>query len=82
MTCRGRYRENLVDVRPVDACMISQGQRSQYAVWLIAADSEWDPPLFEVWANGEKKIDVRIPRARFVYMQPFYGCGSVKWSAA
>jgi hypothetical protein len=43
----------------------------QYTVWLIAADSEWDPPLFEVWANGEKKLDVRIPRARFVHMEPF-----------
>ncbi len=23
-----------------------------YTVWLIASDAEWDPPLFEVWANG------------------------------
>jgi len=42
-----------------------------YTVWLIAADAEWDPPLFEVWANGAKKLDVRIPRARFVFMAPF-----------
>jgi hypothetical protein len=40
-------------------------------VWLIASDAEWDPPLFEVWANGQKKLDVRIPRAAFVYMEPF-----------
>ena len=40
-----------------------------YTVWLIASDAEWTPPLFEVWANGQKKLDVRIPRARFV----FYG---------
>ena len=43
----------------------------EYTVWLIASDSEWDPPLFEVWANGRKKLDVRIPRARFVFMEPF-----------
>ena len=42
-----------------------------YTVWLIAGDAEWDPPLFEVWANGKKKLDVRIPRARFVFMEPF-----------
>jgi hypothetical protein len=35
----------------------------EYTIWLIASDAEWDPPLFEVWANGEKKLDVRIPRA-------------------
>jgi hypothetical protein len=43
----------------------------EYTVWLVACDAEWDPPLFEVWANGEKKLDVRIPRARFVFMEPF-----------
>ena len=43
----------------------------EYTVWLVASDAEWDPPLFEVWANGEKKLDVRIPRARFVFMEPF-----------
>lgn len=43
----------------------------EYTVWLIASDAEWDPPLFEVWANGQKKVDVRIPRARFVLMEPF-----------
>ena len=37
----------------------------EYTVWLIASDAEWDPPLFEVWANGQKKLDVRIPRARW-----------------
>jgi hypothetical protein len=43
----------------------------EYTVWLIASDAEWDPPLFEAWANGQKKLDVRIPRARFVFMEPF-----------
>lgn len=43
----------------------------EYTVWLIASDAEWDPPLFEVWADGRKKLDVRIPRARFVFMEPF-----------
>ena len=43
----------------------------EYTVWLIACDAEWDPPLFEVWANNQKKLDVRIPRAAFVYMEPF-----------
>src|SRR5690242_6770399 len=33
-----------------------------YKVWLIASDAEWDPPLFEVWADGQKKLDVRIAR--------------------
>ena len=42
-----------------------------YTVWLVASDAEWDPPLFEVWANDVKKLDVRIPRARFVFMEPF-----------
>ncbi len=42
-----------------------------YTVWVIASDAEWDPPLFEVWANGEKKLDVRTARARFVFMEPF-----------
>jgi len=42
-----------------------------YVVWFVAGDAEWDPPFFEVWANGEKKLDVRIPRARFVFMEPF-----------
>jgi hypothetical protein len=43
----------------------------QYTIWLIAGDAEWDPPFFEVWANGQKKLDVRIPRARFVFMESF-----------
>jgi hypothetical protein len=43
----------------------------QYTVWVIASDAEWDPPLFEVWANGQKKLDVRVPRARFVFVEPF-----------
>ena len=42
-----------------------------YTVWVIASDAEWDPPLFEVWADRQKKLDVRIPRARFVFMEPF-----------
>ncbi|HEY5909881.1 MAG TPA: glycoside hydrolase domain-containing protein [Verrucomicrobiae bacterium] len=42
-----------------------------YTVWVIASDAEWDPPLFEVWANGQKKLDVRIPRARFVFVESF-----------
>ena len=43
----------------------------EYTVWLIASDAEEDPPLFEVWANGQKKLDVRIPRRAFVFMEPF-----------
>lgn len=43
----------------------------EYTVWLIACDAECDPPLFEVWANGEKKLDVRTPRRAFVFMEPF-----------
>jgi hypothetical protein len=43
----------------------------EYTVWLIASDAAWDPPLFDVRANGQKKLDVRIPRARFVFMEPF-----------
>ena len=42
-----------------------------YTVWLVASDAECDPPLFEVWANGQKKLDVRIPRRAFVFMEPF-----------
>ncbi len=42
-----------------------------YTVWLIAGDAEWEPPLFEVWANGQKKVGVNIPRARFIFMEPF-----------
>jgi hypothetical protein len=43
----------------------------EYTVWLIASDAEWDPPLFGVWANGAKRLDVRIPRARFVFFESF-----------
>lgn len=43
----------------------------EYTVWLVASDAEWDPPLFEVWADGHKKLDVRIPRSRFVFLEPF-----------
>ena len=43
----------------------------EYTVWLIASDVEWDPPLFEVWANGQRKLEVRVPRAKFVFMEPF-----------
>ena len=42
-----------------------------YTVWLIASDAECDPPLFEVWANGQKKLDVRIPRRAFVFVESF-----------
>src|SRR5512139_3659544 len=42
-----------------------------YTVWTIACDAEYAPPLFEVWAGGAKKQDVRIPRERFVFMEPF-----------
>ncbi|MCY2954477.1 MAG: hypothetical protein NTU53_21310 [Planctomycetota bacterium] len=56
---------------PSDNAFLVALPDGQYTVWLIAADPEWDPPLFEVWANGEKKLDVRIPRARFVHMEPF-----------
>jgi hypothetical protein len=44
----------------------------EYTIWLIASDAECDPPLFEVWANGEKKLDVRIPRRAFVFMESFH----------
>jgi len=43
----------------------------EYTVWLIACDAECDPPLFTVWANRYKKLDVRIPRRAFVFMEPF-----------
>ncbi len=43
----------------------------EYTIWFIACDPECDPPIFEVWANGEKKLDVRIPRRAFVFMEPF-----------
>jgi hypothetical protein len=62
-------------------CALIEGQASnaflvslpdgEYTVWLIASDAEWAPPLFEVAADGGKKLDVRIPRARFVFMEPF-----------
>ena len=42
-----------------------------YTVWVIACDAAWAPPLFEVWANDEQKLDVQIPRARFVFMESF-----------
>jgi hypothetical protein len=42
-----------------------------YTVWVIASDAEWAPPLFEAWANGQKKLDVRIPRRAFVFMESF-----------
>ena len=32
-----------------------------YTVWLTACDAAWAPPLFEVWANGGKELDVRLP---------------------
>lgn len=42
-----------------------------YTVWLIASDAAEAPPLFEVWANGTKKLDVRVARRAFVFMEPF-----------
>ena len=41
------------------------------AMSAFACDAAWAPPLLEVWANGRKELDVRIPRARFVFMEPF-----------
>ena len=43
----------------------------EYTVLLIASDAEEDPPLFEVSADGQKKLDVCIPRRAFVFMEPF-----------
>jgi len=43
----------------------------EYTVWLVANDAAEDPPLFEVWANDARKLNVRIPRRAFVYMEPF-----------
>ena len=60
----------LIEGQTNDAFIVASPD-GDYTVWLIASDAEWDPPLFEVWANGEKKLDVRIPRARFVFMEPF-----------
>ena len=42
-----------------------------YTVWLVASDAYWAPPYFDVWANGERRAEVRVPRRRFVYMEPF-----------
>ncbi len=56
---------------PVDNAFVVSLPDGEYTVWLVASDAEWDPPLFEVWANGAKKLDVRIPRAKFVFMEPF-----------
>lgn len=42
-----------------------------YTVWMIANDSEWDPPLFDLWSNGVKRLDVRIPRRAYVFMESF-----------
>ena len=60
----------LVESRGDNAFLVALPD-GDYTIWLIASDAEWDPPLFEVWANGQKKLDVRIPRARFVFMEPF-----------
>jgi hypothetical protein len=54
-----------------DNAFIVSLPEGEYTVWLIACDPECDPPLFEVWANDQKKLDVRIPRRAFVYMEPF-----------
>jgi hypothetical protein len=56
---------------PKDNAFVVVLPDGEYTVWLIASDADWDPPLFEVWANGEKKLDVRIPRRAFVCMEPF-----------
>ncbi|MBN1669900.1 MAG: hypothetical protein JXR37_02630 [Kiritimatiellae bacterium] len=45
-----------------------------YTVWLIAGDPHWAPPLFDVWANGVEKLEVRLPRRKFVCMEPFEAC--------
>lgn len=54
-----------------DNAFIASMPDGEYTVWLIACDPECDPPLFEVWANDQKKLDVRIPRRAFVFMEPF-----------
>jgi glycosyl hydrolase family 123 len=59
-----------------DSAFIVALPDGEYSVWLIASDAAWAPPLFEVWANGEKKLNVRIPRARFVFMEPFQACAT------
>jgi hypothetical protein len=35
---------------------------------LSASDAAWDPPLFGVRANDETELDLRVPRARFVFV--------------
>ena len=54
-----------------DNAFVAAMPDGDYTVWLVASDAEWDPPLFEVWSNGQKRLDVRIPRRAFVYMEPF-----------
>ena len=54
-----------------DNAFIASLPDGEYTVWLIACDPECDPPIFEVWANGQKKLDVGIPRRAFVFMEPF-----------
>jgi hypothetical protein len=60
----------LVEGRSDNAFLVALPD-GDYTVWVVASDAEWAPPLFEVWAAGQKKLDVRIPRARFVFMEPF-----------
>lgn len=60
----------LVEGRSDNAFLVTVPD-GDYTVWVIASDAEWTPPLFEVWANGQKKLDVRIPRAKYVFMEPF-----------
>ncbi len=42
-----------------------------YTVLVVASDRDWAPPFFEVWANGVKKLDVKLPRRRFVFFETF-----------
>jgi hypothetical protein len=56
---------------PKDNAFIAALPDGEYTVWLIASDPQNDPPLFEVWANGQRKLPVRIPRRAFVFMERF-----------
>ena len=56
---------------PRDNAFIVKVPDGEYTVWAVANDQEWAPPLYEIWANGQKKLDVRLPRACFVLCEPF-----------
>jgi Glycoside hydrolase 123 N-terminal domain/Beta-agarase/YXIM esterase-like, galactose-binding domain-like len=43
----------------------------EYTVLVIASDRLWAPPFFEVWTNGKKQLNVKLPRRRFVYFNTF-----------